>query len=60
MAEEKKGKTFTRKIRAPKGTTAFSYGGETYTMDKDGTLDVPHAIADELRSHGFKNADEKE
>jgi len=42
------------KIVAPKGTTSFSVNGMEIKIGKDGIVDVPENIANELRSHGFE------
>jgi hypothetical protein len=41
------------KLRAPAGTTAYSYGGVENKIDKSGHVTVAENVADVLRSHGF-------
>jgi hypothetical protein len=44
------------KMRAPAGTTAYSYGGAENKIANDGLITVDEHVADVLRSHGFQPA----
>ena len=51
---------FVRRICAPEGVTNFSHQGKNIKVGKDGTVAVPHEIADVLKAHGFKDVTEQE
>jgi hypothetical protein len=41
------------KLRAPEGTTSFSFEGVEHKIGKNHTIEVLDHVADVLRSHGF-------
>lgn len=41
------------KMKVPVGMTGVSYGGENYTADKDGVVEVPDVALVDLKAHGL-------
>jgi hypothetical protein len=41
-------------LKAPEGATSCSWGGQTFDVAEDGTVDVPHESVGDLIGHGFQ------
>jgi hypothetical protein len=47
------------KVKAPKGCTSMSWGGEEFTVNKKGIASVPAEAVEDLRAHGVKPLDDQ-
>jgi hypothetical protein len=41
-------------LKAPEGATSCSWGGQTFDVDENGTVKVPHESVGDLIGHGFE------